>query len=87
MRTSTSGDTGIISIITASIIHKIIIITEKAKTLYPAYIIHGLKIYIIINSGVMFNFIDYTFLLHYNLKNLLEKKPYWETLILTNGYT
>ena len=35
----------------------------------------------------MFNFIDYIFLFYYNLKNLLEKKPYWKTLILANGHT
>ena len=64
------------SIITAFIIYRIIIITGKAETLYPVYIIHGLKIYIKINSGVIFNFIDYAFLFYYNLKSFLEKKPY-----------
>ena len=87
MKTSTSGDTGIISMITASIIYRIIIITGKAKTLYPVYIIHSFKIYIIINSGVISDFIDYTFLFYYNLENLLEKKPYRETLILADGRT
>ena len=87
MKTNTSGDAGIISIITVSIIHKIIIITGKAKTLHPAYIIHGFKIYIIINSGVISDFIDYAFLLYHNLKNLLEKKPYRETLVLADNRT
>ena len=73
--------------ITASIIHRIIAITGKAEILYPVYIIHGFKIYVIINSGVMFNFIDYAFLFYYNLKSLLEKKPYWETFVLVNGRT
>ena len=76
MRISTSGDAGIVSMITASIIYRIIIITGKAETLYPVYIIYGLKIYIIINSGVIFDFINYTFLLYYNLENFLDKKPY-----------
>ena len=70
-----------------SIIHKITVITGKAKILYPVYTIHGLKIYIIINSGVTFNFIDYAFLFHHNLKSLLEKKPYRETLILADSRT
>ena len=63
IKISTSGDIKIVLIITAFIIYKIIIIMGKAKTLYPVYIIYGLKIYIIINLGVIFNFIDYTFLL------------------------
>ena len=87
MRISISGDMKIVSIITAFIIYRIIIITGKAKTLYPVYITHGLKIYIIINSGVIFNFIDYTFLLYHNLKNFLKKKLYWETFILADSRT
>ena len=87
MRISTSGAVGIVLIITASIIHRMIIVTGKAETLRPACIIHGLKIYIIINSRVIFNFIDYTFLLHYNFESLLEKKPYWETFVLADGRT
>ena len=59
----------------------------KAETLCPVYTIHGLKIYIMINSGVILDFIDYTFLFYYNLENLLEKKPYWETLILADSHT
>ena len=35
----------------------------------------------------MSDFIDYTFLFHHNLKNQLEKKPYWETFILADGRT
>ena len=87
MRTSISGDTGIVSMITASIIHRIIIITGQAKTLRPVCIIHGLEIYAIIDLRVIFNFINYTLLLHYNFKNLLEKKPYRETFILVDGRT
>ena len=36
---------------------------------------------------MIFNFIDYVFLFHHNLENLLEKKPYWETFILADGRT
>ena len=73
--------------ITVSIIHRIITVTGKAETLRLICIIHGLKIYIIINSGVMFNFIDYAFLFYHNFENFLEEKPYWEIFILANGRT
>ena len=85
MRISTSSDTGIILILIAFIIHRIIVIIGKVKTLRPVCIIHGRKIYVIINSGVIFDFIDYGFLFYYNFENLLEKKPYWETFVLADG--
>ena len=73
--------------IIVSIIHKIIIITGKAETLCPVCIIHGLKIYIIIDLGVIFHFIDHAFLLYHNLESFLGKKPYWETFVLADGRT
>ena len=63
MRPSIHGDTGeTVLLLTAFTIHKIITITGKVDILYPVYTIHGFKIYIIIDLGVIFDFIDYEFL-------------------------
>ena len=41
------------------IIYKIMAVIGKIKTLRLAYTVYGFKIYVIINSGVIFNFINY----------------------------
>ena len=95
MRPSIRGDTGrtnndageTVSLAAASTIYRMIVITGKADTLHPACIIYGFKIYTIIDLGAIFNFINYEFLRHHELKGLLKKKPYCETLVLADGHT
>ena len=56
---SISGVTGDMSILIAITTHRITAVTGKINTLRPACIIYGFKIYAIINSGIIFNFINY----------------------------
>ena len=56
---SISGAAGDMSVLTAIITHRITAVIGKINTLRLTCIIHGFKIYVMINSGMIFNFIEY----------------------------
>ena len=56
---SISGAARDVSVLTAITTHRITAVIGKINTLRPACIVYGFKIYVIIDLGVIFNFIDY----------------------------
>ena len=76
-----------INIKLAVIIYRVLSAAGRVNTLYLACVIHGVKIYIILNSGAALEFINSKFIRYYNLLYLLKKKPKNKILIIINGHT
>ena len=84
---SISGVTGYISVLVAITTYRMTAVIGKIHTLRLACTVYGFKIYIMINSEVIFDFINYEFLFFNKLKNLLENKLCREELIVADGRT
>ena len=69
------------------IIYRLLSAAGRVDTLRPACIIHGIKIYVILDLGVTLEFIDSKFVRYYGLLHLLIKKAKKEILIVVDGHT